>query len=130
MLIHLDTGSPVKTSYTDLRNKYPGVSFPSVMTDAQLAQYGLYRVFEDPKPPHNDAHQKLVDTGIVKRGNTWHQTWTITPLADNELDADLDKRLSPVMLSLIDVVAASSGQTPADVITSMKSAHRARRRST
>lgn len=88
-----------KKVYDDLmsiRADYPNVSFPEVITDADLAPFDIVPVRLTPKPDYNRITQNLVEKPPVYQDDDkyvgWVQVWAVvdaTPeeIADREMQA-------------------------------------------
>lgn len=50
MYIKVDNGAPVKVSHKELTTAHPEVSFPRNPSDETLAEFGLERLHESPRP--------------------------------------------------------------------------------
>ena len=61
-----------------LRKDYPNTSFPVQMTDAQLAEFGVFPVAET-TPPTTERGETVVESTPVNIGGVWTQQWTIQP---------------------------------------------------
>lgn len=59
-------------------------SFPSVIPDERLADWGVYVVAPTAAPAFDSATQKLVESGPVKSSGVWLQSWNVVALTDQE----------------------------------------------
>jgi hypothetical protein len=81
----------------ELKRDNPNTSFPRSMSDAQLAEYGLYPVSPreipqpfDPLTQNAEVINPVLETGV------WVQTWSITAASSSEIEqrtADLIQNL-------------------------------------
>lgn len=77
----------------DLRNDNPQTSFPSPMTDGELAEWGVLRVYPV-DPPESTDTQTLVEGPPEWDGGKWVQTWTVTDLTPEQIAERLQQRRS------------------------------------
>lgn len=77
-------------SIAQLRQDHPNVSFPAVMPDKLLAEYGVVPV-EPTERPSVD-HTKLVLEGTPSLSDgKWRQAWTITDASQDLIDERLSE---------------------------------------
>lgn len=71
---------------TDLRFDNPNVSFPAVISDALLAEFGVWPCVTIDAPIVTDAQN--LDMGPPEyRDGQWHQTWVVTDATPEEIAA-------------------------------------------
>jgi hypothetical protein len=85
MFALIQDGSVVKYPYTmtDLRLANPNVSFAANISDAELEQFGLVRVFTSPQPEVSNA-QKLAESTPVFESDRWTQVWSVVDKSAEE----------------------------------------------
>lgn len=69
----------------DLRLANPGTSFPNVMSDALLAEFGVYPVTQVPVPAYDTMIQNLVEGTPVNVGGVWTQTWSVADATPEQI---------------------------------------------
>lgn len=77
-------GSAIMYSPTDLRLTNPETSFPQVLTDECLAEWGVYPC-QPTEPPVVDYTQNLTMGEPVLIDGVWTQTWVVTPASPEEI---------------------------------------------
>lgn len=77
-----------------LRRDNPNVSFPSVPTDAQLAEWNVYPVIDMPTPAYDPLKQAVSEINPEYDGAVWRQMWAVRDLADYEARLVLDEALA------------------------------------
>ena len=91
MYIKIVNGAPESYSIAQLRRDNPQVSFPSVLSDELLADFGVYRVAPSEPPEHAET-EVVEDAGFLQLADdTWKQAWRVRPMNEQEL-ADLAKQ--------------------------------------
>ena len=80
-------------SQDQLRRDHPNTSFPSQMSDAMLAEWGVYPVTRVSPPDYNSITHRLVEVQPVEADGVWTQQWALETLsaeeaAANQADAD------------------------------------------
>jgi 2',3'-cyclic-nucleotide 2'-phosphodiesterase (5'-nucleotidase family) len=85
MFALIQDGSVVKYPYTmtDLRFSNPNVSFSANISDAELEQFGVFRVFDSAQPEVGDS-QKLVEGTPVFESDRWVQVWSVVDIPADE----------------------------------------------
>jgi hypothetical protein len=86
MLIRLENGVPVEHPIDDynFRTAFPGVSFPSCLTPADVEAFG-YGLYEYTQQPVLDKYQKMVEDVPIKKDNgIWYQQWKVVEMSDEE----------------------------------------------
>jgi hypothetical protein len=71
-------------SVGQLRADNPQTSFPSQMSDALLAEWGVYPVTEAPQPTVTYAQNLTEDTPRRING-VWTQTWKVSPATSEQV---------------------------------------------
>ncbi len=62
----------------------PGTSFPVVMPDARLADWGVFPVAPTAMPSADPLTHKVVEVNPVKSSGVWMQTWQVVALTAAE----------------------------------------------
>jgi hypothetical protein len=85
-LIRLD---PIRWPYSlqQLRQDEPARSFSSSPGDAELAEYGVFRVAPLEQPEFDPATHKVVEVQPLEQDGQWVQQWEIVPLTEAEAEA-------------------------------------------
>lgn len=73
-------------SYSAFRAAYPDVSFPTVVTDEWLAEYGIVRV-ASVTAPTKTVTTNFVEGTPVLVGGVWTQVWNEVPASAEEIAA-------------------------------------------
>lgn len=86
MYIKITDAGPVAYSLEQLRRDNPTTSFPQIITDKILADFGVYP-YELDSIPDYDARIGYITPGkfINKNGN-WVQSWDVIKYTQDELD--------------------------------------------
>lgn len=78
-----------------LRKDNPQTSFPLVISDALLNEYGVYKVEATPIPEVD--HTKTVEEALPQLVNgVWKQVWNITNASQEEIQKRVEKESSKV----------------------------------
>lgn len=108
MLARLKNGAVERYPYSiaQLRQDHPDISFPAVMPDELLAEYGVVAV-EPTERPSAD-HTKLVLEGTPSLSDgKWRQAWTITDASQDLIDERLSETARSVRTERDALLAAS-----------------------
>jgi hypothetical protein len=86
MHILVDDGFVISYPYSParLRTDNPQVSFPDEMSDALLAEWGVYPVTPTPRPAA-DHTRNVAEAPAQQIDGVWMQAWVVTDLAPEEL---------------------------------------------
>lgn len=85
MYIKLTNDTPESYSVDQLRTDNPQVSFPAVIPDSLLAEYGVYPVTPTERPTHTEK-EVVEDAGYLQlEDNSWVQAWLVRPMNEQEL---------------------------------------------
>jgi hypothetical protein len=116
MHIKIKNGIPESYTVEQLRRENPQVSFPGVIPDDTLAEYDVYPLRPTPHPAYDAASQRM-DAGQPVRQKVrnadgtfrsddpttpeneaweWVQTWVVSDLSQEELDARHEARAEQV----------------------------------
>jgi lambda repressor-like predicted transcriptional regulator len=74
-------------SIADLRADNPDTSFPSEMSDALLASFGVYPVTSVPRPQYDAVTQNISAGTPAQQGDAWVQTWVVSDASPAEVEA-------------------------------------------
>lgn len=66
-----------------LASAFPNVSFPAVLTDDILSDYG-FAIVHATTPPEEDG-KSVTEAEPVFDGSQWHQAWTVTDIPAEDL---------------------------------------------
>lgn len=77
-------------SIAQLRQDHPNVSFPAVMPDKLLAEYGVVPV-EPTERPTADHTKLVLEASPSLSSGTWSQAWTITDASPELIAERLDE---------------------------------------
>lgn len=92
MHIKIVDGQPVPYSVGQLRRDNPQVSFPSVMPDSLLAEYGVLSALVTEPPPYTNT-ETFEDAGFTQlEDGSWAQAWLVRPLNEQELAVITQKK--------------------------------------
>lgn len=83
MHIKIINGTPFRYSPEQVRVDNPGISFPSVLTDATLAEFDIYPCQTTEKPAYD--YTKNVAEIFEQVNEQWVQTWQITDASEEEI---------------------------------------------
>lgn len=86
----------------DLYRDNKDTSFPSILTDRLLAEYGLYKVKLVEAPIYDPLTQKLVEGVPVLLDGVWTQQWSTQPLTTEEQTVVKNKRIAEFEKALDD----------------------------
>jgi hypothetical protein len=98
-----DPQTPIGRS--ELRQKYPNVSFPLDLEKADLKSYGVIQIKEEPAPACDYRVEHVVERPVELVNGVWVKGWEVQPLpleqqqqlVDNQarrIRRDRDQRLS------------------------------------
>ena len=73
-------------SVEKLRSDNPQTSFPVVMTDLELAEWGVYSVTEEPAPSFNEANEQLEKAEPRLVNGAWSVGWIVSKASAEEID--------------------------------------------
>jgi Phage tail assembly chaperone protein len=83
----LATGSTVieyPYSIEKLRSDNPETSFPAVMSDSELSEWGVYPITEDPSPTVNEATEQAEQAAPALINDSWQVEWVISEASAEE----------------------------------------------
>jgi len=88
----LATGSTVieyPYSIEKLRSENPETSFPVVMNDSELSEWGVYPVTEDLRPTVNEANEQLEQAEPTLLNGAWFAGWIVSQASTAEINQRL-----------------------------------------
>ena len=97
MHVKLTNGQPEKYSIGQLRRDNPRVSFPRIIPDATLAEYGVYHL----KPvdrPLVDYTKNTIEGAPAQINGIWTQVWEITDATAGEIEARTQEKAQSVRI--------------------------------
>lgn len=74
-------------SINNFRRDHKNISFPSLISDEILRQYGVYKVIEVDQPSHDHATQYIREANPEFINGTWTQKWEIVERTADEIVA-------------------------------------------
>ena len=74
-------------SHSEIRSAFPLTSFPSVMSEDDIASVGVLPVAQSDPPNFDPLTQKAVETAPALMDGQWVQQWTVEPLTPQEQQA-------------------------------------------
>ena len=74
-------------SLSQLRADEPSRSFSSSPSDAELAEYGVFRVHPQEQPSYDPATHRVVEVQPVEQDGAWQQAWEVVELTPEEAEA-------------------------------------------
>jgi hypothetical protein len=80
----IDSQGRVFTAHADIRQAWPQVSLPAVITDEALTDLGLRPVQRTPAPDV-DHTQNVSEAPPTQDGGVWTQQWLVTPASAQEI---------------------------------------------
>jgi len=86
LLIKLVDGNPIVTTEASFRAQNPQTVYAKTISNAQLAEQGVYRVTTQAKP--DTADSEVAELGDPTQGENgqWVREWTVRPKTQAELD--------------------------------------------
>lgn len=84
MYIKLTNGQPEKYSIGQLRRDNPQVSFPKSISDATLAEYGVFPL-QPTEYPTVDYTKNVVEGTPTLSNGVWTQAWNVVDATEEEL---------------------------------------------
>lgn len=90
MFIKVTNGELSKLDYTlgELRRDNPNTSFPKVIPDSTLAEYGVFKLKEVQTPKYDTKTARVVKSAALIDG-VWTQTWTVVNLPVEDAAANV-----------------------------------------
>ena len=82
--VESNTITTYPVSASDVRARFPNVSFPSnldTLSAADLAEYDVVSVVDEPRPSYDEKTQTLAEGAPVLNAGVWRQTWNISSLS-------------------------------------------------
>lgn len=62
------------------RKTYPNISFPEILTDDILEQFGYAILHTTQQPEYDEWYHTLSEGTPEQKGDEWYQTWVLTPV--------------------------------------------------
>jgi hypothetical protein len=92
MFVKTTNGQPSKYPYTlgELRRENAHTSFPKVIPEVTLSQYGVYRV-EPAQAPYFDNKTHRIADSVESIDGLWTQRWAVTRLPEDRASANVRK---------------------------------------
>jgi hypothetical protein len=85
MYVKVENNIPVVYPYSivNLKTDYPNTSFPAVLSNERLAQFGVYPV-EPTEPPQASYTYNVEEDTPVYNDGTWYQEWSVNEASVDE----------------------------------------------
>ena len=91
--VKVTNGVPEIYSIGKLRRDNPNTSFPKQIPAEVLESFGLYEVFEQPQPSHDEEAQTVLRSNTpVLEGGKWVLNWQIVDKTQEELSAQVRQK--------------------------------------
>jgi len=84
MYIKLDQENPIEYSTGQLFQDNPNTSFPSMLTDETLSDWGMYPYTYDAQPTYDETIYRLVAGSFREEGGSWFRGWNLEVHVDAE----------------------------------------------
>jgi len=109
MYLRLIAGQPEVYSAGQLRKDNPNTSFPEMLSDALLAEWGVYPYTTQAVPEHDRLTQSVKVGGFVEVGGAWTQGWTVSDMTAEDAAQNVRDRRDRLLqetdwMALSDVV--------------------------
>jgi hypothetical protein len=116
MYVKVNNQGVEKFPYTigNLRKDNPNVSFPKVLSNEVLQNFGVFEVAPTEKPSFNEATQKVEQGDPVNVNGQWQQVWVIKSLSEEEMANALAYKISQARAKRNDLLARSDWTQVAD----------------
>ena len=89
----INTTTQARVWEHDFKAQFPNVSFPPVMSDADIASFS-YANLNYPAQPIAPTGQKVVDLGVAQVNSQWQVNYQLAPMNAEELAAVVSSELS------------------------------------
>lgn len=99
MYVKVANGAVEKYPYStgELRQTNPQTSFPTELSDALLAEWGVYRIATTSPPDHDKINESPEETTPTEVSGVWTQTWVIRPATAQEIAQRIEAIQSDVV---------------------------------
>lgn len=81
--------------HKEFRSAFPQTSFPRVLTDEIMSNFGVARINTIPKPLHDHTKNVVEDTPVLIDG-VWTQVWNVTDASAEEIAAREESKANNV----------------------------------
>jgi hypothetical protein len=98
MWINVNTGK-IFTTYSEIRQDCAGVSFPTVMDDGMIGDYG-YSMVVPAVPTYNPSTQKITETHPTQVNGVWTQSWNVVDMNTTELAREASNFQEAVVIAV------------------------------
>lgn len=78
----------VFTLHSEIRGAFPNVSFPSEISEDDLASVNVVEVQQTPAPQYDPISQRLLELPPVKTGAKYVQSWAVEALSQDQIEAN------------------------------------------
>lgn len=93
-------------SLSQLRADEPARSFSVAPVDAELAEYGVFRVQPQPQPEYDPATHRVTEVVPALVDGSWQQQWELVPLTPEEAEAHYRATHPPQWIAFGNAVTA------------------------
>ena len=92
--IHAENSIVIEYPYSveKLRSDNPETSFPAVMSEEELAAWGVYPLAEEAVPAFNEATEQLEEKTPIFTNGKWVSNWIIAELNEEERAKRTEKK--------------------------------------
>ena len=97
MFVKINNGVAQDYTIGQLRKDNPNTSFPRIITEELLAEYGVYPAVHGAMPSYNETTQKVTQNAAATEvDGVWTYGYTVEALTDEEVTAVLAQKASGV----------------------------------
>ena len=94
MYVKITNGNPVKYTIGEFRRDNPQVSFPKIIPESTLVEYGVYPLATSERPSCDPITQNLVEGTPKLVEGVWTQTWGVVGISLEEVEQRKATRLA------------------------------------
>lgn len=106
MIRVIDGHTTWRYSLSQLRADEPSRSFSISPSDAELAEYGVFRVQAQPQPEHDPATHRVTEVVPALVDGSWQQQWELVELTPEEAEAHYRATHPPQWIAFGNAVTA------------------------
>lgn len=106
MIRVIDSQATWPYSLSQLRADEPSRSFSISPSDAELAEYGVFRVQAQPQPEYDPATHRVAEVVPALVDGSWQQQWELVPLTPEEAEAHYRATHPPQWIAFGNAVTA------------------------
>lgn len=88
MYILTDDSAVLKFPYSveELRSDNPNTSFPLLMSEEELAEWGVFTVEDQDPPAFNEQNESIEIAAPTLEDGEWVREWLVTPASEEEIE--------------------------------------------